>query len=266
MTIRLASFDIGRRNFAQYVEDIDMNKLQELSNQYFELDKSLRRRTKGPMNSNVSKILKDCYRSGKRVSIGVYDLSDPNSNRYSLFARDKLIEHLERFRDVWETCDQFIIELQYFATYTGRGKKGGSEANVDAIKISEGTYMWFKINYPDKIIEFFPSTNKTQILGAPYSLTKSQRKKWVEEKSRNIFELRDDKDMLELFFFKDKIFRKRMNTDEQKKYYISQFKIEDEDLKYIVHNTVHFKQKWDDFLDAVGQLQAYKYRKYIAKF
>jgi len=263
---RIASFDIGRKNFAQYVEDVDINKLQELNEEYFNLDKSLRRRTKGPMNPQISKILKECYKSGNRVSIGVYDLSDQSSDRYSLLARDKLLEHLENFRELWNTCDQFIIELQYFATYTGKGKKSGSEANVDAIKISEGVFMWFKINYSDKYIDFFPSTNKTQILGAPNSLTKPQRKKWVEEKSRNIFELRNDEDMLELFFFKDKIFRKRMNTEEQKKYYISLFKINDEDLKTIVYNTVYFKQKWDDFLDAVGQLQAYKYRKYIGNF
>lgn len=266
MRKRIASFDIGRKNFAQYVEDIDMDILNNLSEKYFDLDKSLRRRTKGPMNSKIYKILKECYKCGKRVSIGVYDISDPESDRYSISSRDKLIEHLENFREVWETCDQFIIELQYFATYTGRGKKSGSEANVDAIKISEGTFMWFKLNYPNKVVNFFPSTNKTQILGAPNSLNKPQRKKWVEEKSRNIFELRNDNDMLELFYFKDKIFRKRMKTEEQKKYYISLFDIEDEDLKIIVYNTVYFKQKWDDFLDAVGQLQAYKYRTYIAKF
>lgn len=266
MNRRIASFDIGRKNFAQYIEDIDMNELESLSNVYFNLDKPLRRRTKGPMNSHISEILKKCYKCGQRVSIGVYDISDPDSDRYSIFARDKLIEHLENFKDVWNTCDQFIIELQYFATYTGKGKKSGSEANVDAIKISEGVFMWFKINYPDKLIDFFPSTNKTQILGAPNSLSKPHRKRWVEEKSRNIFELRNDNDMLELFYFKDKIFRKRMKTDQQKKYYLSLFEVEDEDLKTIVYNTVHSKQKWDDFLDAVGQLQAYKYRTFIAKF
>ena len=143
--IRIASFDIGKKNFAQYVEDIDVTSLHQLEKEYKNLPKEMQRRVKGEMNSSIISLIERVYLSGKRVQIGVYDLrDDKTSMTLDMKTRINILEHLKHHRKLWDSCDIFVIEQQYFRTWSGGSRRNkGTEANVDAIKIAEGVLTWF---------------------------------------------------------------------------------------------------------------------------
>lgn len=196
-TLRLATFDIGRKNFAHCVEDVALDgerSIYAAEQKYKHLPKPRRRRVKGPVSSEMQDILDAVCRAGRTVRHGVVDLrADPESKRLDLPTRDNLYAYLASLRAVWATCDVIAIEQQYFSTYTPKGRKGPkTEANIDAIKLAECCYTWFRTNCPDAELFFYGSQFKTQILGAPQTLTKPQRKKWSVGKMWEILELRGE--------------------------------------------------------------------------
>lgn len=267
--IRIASFDIGKKNFAQYIEDVDGEILKKLSDKYCALPATLKRKVKGPISKELEKILHSVCISGTRVQTGVYDLRDnSNSDTLDLQTRKNILTHLYKYQSLWDDCDMFIIEQQYFKTWSGRSKKNrGTEANVDAIKIAESVFMWFLDNYPFKTVMYFGSQNKTQILGAPWKMTKSQRKKWAEEKAREIYELRGDQSMIELFSLSDRIFRKRLDSEKKIQSYIDTYPEEcSDDCRELAEKVVRHRQKLDDISDACIQAQAFKFRCLVAGF
>lgn len=267
--IRIASFDVGKKNFAQYIEDTDVEKILSLERRYKLLPKKMQRKTKGVVSNEIADILNEIFLSGERIQTGVYDLrNDKTCNNLDMETRNNILCHLEKYRELWDTCDIFIIEQQFFKTWSGRSKKSkGSEANVDAIKIAEGMLMWFLNEYPFKTIEYFGSQNKTQILGAPWKMNKIQRKKWAENKAREIYQLRQDRGMVELFLLSDRIFRKRLTTEEKIQSFLDTYPDDcPEDCTELAERVVRERQKLDDVGDACVQCQAYKYRNMVACF
>lgn len=227
------SVDVGRVNFAQYFEEFDETILEELNECYKNLDKSMQRKTKGPMNDYIEDIISRMYTSSKVIQFGVYDLREDKSVKsLDIGTRKNLFNHLRNFYDLIERTDIFIIEQQFFNTFASNGRRvPGGGANVDAIKVAECLFSWISINFPFKEVYFFSSTFKTQILGAPYKLTKPQRKKWAIEKAISIFEIRgDDPDDLRII--------KKKNS----------------------------KSVCDDICDACVQFQAFKFKEFIGKF
>src|SRR6185369_8838270 len=99
-------------------------------------------------------ILDDVIMTGTRVQTGVYNFTETVDTTtavstdddvnvkvgegWNLEARKNMLAHLRRFKELWDTCDIFVIEQQYYNTLTfgkGKSKKGKSTgANVDAIK------------------------------------------------------------------------------------------------------------------------------------
>ncbi len=268
--MRIASFDIGKKNFAQYIEDFSMDTMNKLKNEYQSLPKKFQRRVKGCMSSNIENILKEIFKDGKRIYTGVYDLRSESiissSKSVDIQTRKNLFSHLEKFKWLWDTCDSFIIEQQYFRTFASGKRKGGTEANVDAIKMGECTLAWFLINYSSKNIEYFGSQFKTQILGAPLKQTKPQRKNWAIEMTYEIYKTRNDEGALELFDLVKKVKSKRINTEEKVKEYMDTVKSKDKDVLYLSERIIRYRQKLDDISDTCIQLQAYKYRNYVACF
>ncbi len=266
--LTLASFDIGKKNFAQYAERFSVNKMLELEKKYKALPKKFQRRVKGSMNSDIDNILKEIYLDGQRIQIGVYDLrEDKTSTKLDMATRRNLCKHLYKFKWVWDQCDIFVIEQQYFRTF-GTGKRNkGTEANVDAIKLAEATIMWLLDNYPSREILYFGSQYKTQILGAPWGQKKDERKKWAVNKAREIFEMRKDKDIIDLYNLKDSIFNKRLNKEEKINGFLKPFETRDDDIKYFAERIVRDRQKLDDAPgDVTIQAQAFKFRNMVACF
>jgi len=230
--IRIANFDIGKKNFAHYVEDANVKVLEKCKSSYQSLPKKDQRRNKGEMCPTIHSILKTMYKYGKSVHMGVYDLRyDKTVDQLDVQTRKNIITHLNDHKWLWDTCDYIVVEQQFFNTYSGGKKKAGTGANVDAIKIAEDVFIWFLINYPNKKIELFGSQYKTQMLGAPEKLTKYQRKRWSIIEGTFILTLRDDQETL----LKTKSYKKG-------------------------------GQKLDDVFDCMTMCQAYKYKYFVACF
>ncbi len=264
--VRIASFDIAKINFAHYVEDTPIKLLEKLEKRYKALPKKQQRRVKGHLNPDISEILNDIYRGGKRVQMGVYDIrQDKESNKLDTATRRNLISHLRKFERLWDTCDFFVIEQQYFSTFPrGRRRKGGG-ANVDAIKIGEAVFIWFLDNYLFKEVLYFGSQFKTQILGAP-SLKDKERKRWATAKNLEIHQLREDQDVIELYDLEARVYRKRMTSETKILSYTKDFDHKSVDIKRLANQIVRERQKFDDFSDACLQTQAFKFRTMVGCF
>lgn len=267
MKLRIASFDIGKRNFAQYIEEFESDLVEELEVEYKNLPKKDRRRVKGPMNNEIRSILSRLAIGATRIQTGVYNLTSNDNNLLDVQTRKNIIDHLLSFQDLWETCDIFIIEQQYFKTWSGGRRGGGTEANVDAIKIGELVLTWLLLFYPEKIIQSFGSQNKTLMLGAPSRLGKDQRKKWAVEKTRELYRLRNDDAMIEMFKLCDSVYRKHVNTEEKIQNFMTRYPQSfDKDCQFLAERVVRHKQKLDDISDACLQCQAFKFKTMVACF
>ena len=78
--LRIASFDIGKKNFAEYVEECDITILEKLQKKYDDLPFRLKRRVKGQMNENIKSILNEIFLCGKMIHVGVFDLRKEEDN------------------------------------------------------------------------------------------------------------------------------------------------------------------------------------------
>ena len=288
---RIVSFDIGKTNFAQYIEEFSLSKMEELSVRYKALPKSQQRRVKGAMNKEVEKLLFESCREGRRLSTGVYDLNlkpetdenddsqpevihilgDPKTltSKWDTESRKNLFKHLDRFKHLFDTCDEMVVEQQYFHTYQpgSRHKSAGTEANVTAIKIGEALASWLTITYPDKPITYFPAQNKYSIMGAPSGMTASERKGfWSPSKAEEIYTARNDIHMKKFY----EISKKYKGTRKSEKNILDGLNMHDnscpDDVYELTELYLEKRQKFDDFSDAIVQCQSYKFKKYVAKF
>jgi len=271
--IRLASIDIGYCNFAQYVEEFSINDMRKLEGRFRNLPSFKKTRVKGVISKEVKSILHDLCTSAKRIQIGVYSFADEDTDGLNDDIRVKLLKHLNNFIYLWDTCDIFVIEQQFFNSLQFKSKGRMSTkvgCNIGAIKVAESVYMWlFNKYHPFKIITYFGSQFKTQILGAPAKLNKPQRKQWSVENAKKIFNDRGDKHMINIFELSEGVKRKQMKTEDK----INQFKEEyslnseecsEEDILYLADKIIREKQKLDDPADTVNQAQAFKFKTMIA--
>lgn len=235
-TLKLCSIDIGKKNFAFYVEEINIDTITNLRNIYNNLPKKFQRKTYSNMPDQISDILDKLYLDGKKIEMNVFDIrDDKESNELTNNVRINMHNLLSSYEYIWDDCDIIVIEQQ-FCNITEGGKKThsakGFGINLDAIKLAECCLNWFLIKYGMfKEVVFFGSVYKTQTLGAPPKLTKPQRKKWSIDKAMNIFNLRNDLNSIE------ELTNKKTHLNK--------------------------KQKGDDMADCVIMLQAYKFRKLI---
>ena len=189
MTSIIASFDIGKKNFAFIIEEVDLDRLHKITN----VPVTKRYNKDGTPNEQFSKLLDDLYMCGKVLLIKNLDLTydcDPNKYfdpRLFINMQDQLDKHI----DYWNRCDAFIVEQQMSF---GRRKN-----NSMAVKLGQHCQSYFIINFHrfKKTLEF-PAYHKTQILGAPKAerKTKPGRKKWAIKEAMNILNLRKDDDTL----------------------------------------------------------------------
>lgn len=266
-TLRIASFDVAKLNFGQWVDEIPVSKLEKLGERYHKLPSRFQRRTRGKMNSNIAKILSDLACAGKRIHLGVYDFRGDKTEKDCKFThemRKTLLSHLRSFSDLWKTCEIFVIEQQYFNTFSKGKKKPG--ANMDTIRVAEAVYIWLLENYPYKEICYQESTLKTQALGAPWGLNDNQRKKWATEQAGEYHKLRGDQDMIDIHDLKARIYRKRLNSEEKIQFFLKDFHSKPREIRNLAERIVRERQKMDDFSDAFIQLLAYLYKTFVARF
>ena len=185
----IASFDIGKKNFSFYIEEIELEKIEKFNLSY-NIDGT-------PTDNTDEYISKMCSR-GNRILLDNVDLCHGCDNRLYLDPKVfvNMTQLLDLYGDYWKNCDIILIEKQMSF---GKGK-----TNTMALKIGQHCYSYFSIKYPTaKIIEF-PAYLKTQVLGAAKVLKNSKyqgmdkpaRKKWCECKAIEVLELRNDVDGL----------------------------------------------------------------------
>lgn len=264
---RVASFDIGKENFAEWVEEFDGFKIRKLRKDYKLIPKKLQRKSTGKISPEIENILNELYLAGKRIHMGVYDIRSNTEDKLEIETRENLFQHLEKFRKVWDTCTLFVIEQQFLKLGGRMGAKGakyGTEVNIDAIKISECLFTWLKLQYPDRLILFFPSTMKTKVFTDKPLLKKQQRKDFTRDKSYEVAQLRGDEELLILFQLKKDIYKKQLN-DKKREVLRKTFEHLDENMRYMGEKVLD-RQKFDDFTDSEFQCRAAVYKIFIAKF
>ena len=225
----IASFDIGKKNFSFYVEEINIEDLHLLTN----IHKNERYNANGTPTEKFEKILEQIYKNGKKILLENVDLTDNCNPKLYLdpITMHNMTDLLDHYDEYWRQCDVFIIEKQM---------SFGKKHNTMALKLGQHCWSYFGIKYGRKctIIEF-PAFYKTQILGAEKqeqttkrgvqkykAVDKPARKKWAITQSLNILKTRDDSCTIQ---------------------------------------QIQTQKKKDDLADVICQLQAFKFCYYIEK-
>jgi hypothetical protein len=227
--IWIASFDIGKKNFAFYIEEMNKNQLLNLKN----INKSSRYNPNGTCTNIFNELLQKIYLNGSVVLYQNCDLTKNCNNKltFDYEILHNLTDLLDKYKNYWDYCEAFVIEQQM---------SFGKQNNTMAIKIAQHCWSYFSFQYSRyKQIISFPAYYKTQILGAQkiekktkkgkisyISIDKPARKKWSIEKATNILADREDFETL---------------------------------------SNLSSNKKKDDLSDVLCQLQAFKYLVFIDK-
>ena len=149
--MRICSIDIGKVNFAYCIEEYNPN------------DKE-----------------KD---NGTLIHYENKDLTEGSTKQNLTPVFINMIKHMDKNRDLLETCDYIVIEQQM---------SFGKKINPMALKVGQHCYSYFLMTYKNKQIIEFPSYYKTQALDAPPKMKYSERKKWAIQKATEILMNRGD--------------------------------------------------------------------------
>jgi hypothetical protein len=186
----IASIDIGSKNFAFYVEEIDVIVLSKIKN----ISISERYNADGTPTVKMNNILKTIFKDGKTIIHKNVDLTGGCSTGKYL---DQNILHnltnlLDKHFEIWDKCFIFLVEQQM---------SFGKKINLKAIKIGQHVQSYFLFRYGKfKTVIEFPSYHKTNILGSEKinkgqtksgkikykNIDKPARKKWSIEKAKEI--------------------------------------------------------------------------------
>lgn len=193
--VHICSIDIGKKNFAFYIEEIDEETLLSIQN----IQKENRYNLNGTPTLEFKNILKQVWKNGKTVLFQNNDLTK-NCKKGTYLDTEvyyNMNDLLDQYSSYWDNCSTIIIEKQM-----SFGKKN----NTMAVKLAQHCWSYFSFRYGrfKQIIEF-PAYYKTQILGAPKiekrlkngkisfkSIDKPARKKWSIIQTTEIFNDRED--------------------------------------------------------------------------
>jgi hypothetical protein len=188
----IASFDIGKKNFAFYIEEFDKSEIMKLPR----VQLSKRYNSDGTTTHDFEKIVTKVCMNGKSIIFQNSDLTEgcKKSSYLDPETYHNMTDLLDRYVDYWDQCDAFVIEKQM---------SFGKRHNTMALKLGQHCWSYFAFKYGrfKEIIEF-PAYHKTQVLGAKKIISKGgtkykaidkpARKKWSVEKAISILKERND--------------------------------------------------------------------------
>ena len=188
----IASFDIGKKNFAFYIEEFDKSEIMKLPR----IQSSKRYNSDGTTTPDFEKIVKKVCTNGKSIIFENSDLTEgcKKSSYLDPETYHNMTDLLDRYVDYWDQCDAFVIEKQM---------SFGKRHNTMALKLGQHCWSYFSFKYGrfKEIVEF-PAYYKTQVLGAKKIISKGgtkykaidkpARKKWSVEKAISILKDRND--------------------------------------------------------------------------
>ena len=228
--MKIASFDIGKLNFAFYIEEFDEIELAKLEN----IEKNKRYNVDGTCTPEFSNLLDKIYRNGKKILLCNYDLTE-NTDKGKYFDKDicyNMNHVLETYSDYWEDVSFVIVEQQMAF---------GRKVNTMALKLGQNCQSYLMFHFPKdelQIVEF-PAYHKTQVLGA-------NKEEHVTKTGKKTYKVLGDKE------------RKKWSVKEG--YYLLALR---EDFETM--NEINAMKKKDDVNDVILQLQAYKYLTFVDK-
>lgn len=143
----IASFDMGTRNFAFCVEEVDA--VGDAHKPRFELDGTPTAEYRGYLDTHV-------YPRGKLVEMKCIDLKGLTTESIYL----TLSQVLDSYSKLWDAVDVFLIEQQM--------AYGHHKSNIQALRLAQHCLSYFYTIYGCfKKIQEFSSTHKTRVLGCP---------------------------------------------------------------------------------------------------
>lgn len=200
-TTWICSVDIGSRNFAFYVEEMNTKGLESIKN----IPVGKRYNDNGTPTKEMQKILDSVYKNGKTILHNNTDIStncvkgkklDPNTFH-------NMTDLLDSYSEYWDKCSCFVIEAQM--------NFGKMKSNPKALKLGHHCQSYFMFRYGrfKEVVEF-PAYHKTQVLGCEKikgkqckngkyrwkSIDKPARKKWSVVKATQILHDRGEEDTL----------------------------------------------------------------------
>ena len=196
--MRIASFDMGRKNFAFCVEEVDEAELCAAS----ALLPGARARygSDGRATPAMAAVLGAVYRSGRVLLLDNVDLT-AGEQVVSRSEVDPVVfvnmtKVLDQHADHWAACDLILLEQQMHF---------GRRQNHVAVKLAQHCYSYFSFQFGlFKEVVNYPAYHKTRVLGAPKKMTKSQRKRWAVEEARAVLAAQEDHDALALLLSRKK--------------------------------------------------------------
>ena len=228
--ILIASFDIGKVNFAFYVEEINLTKLNSIKN----ITKDKRYNPNGTYTDEFKELIENgVYQNGNKKLLRNINLTE-GTDTHKYFDTDicyNMFDVLDEYEEYWDKVSYIIVEKQM----AFRGK-----INTMALKLGQNCQSYFMMNYGRKlkVIEF-PAYYKTTVLGAPQTATNTktgkvkfktlgdrERKVWSVKEVFGILSLRND---------------------------------------YETMSEIGEMKKKDDVSDVIAQLQAFKYLHFVEK-
>lgn len=106
----IASFDIGKLNFAFYIEEFDESELSKIEN----IEKSKRYNADGTCSEEFSKLIEKVYLTGKKILLCNYDLTE-NTNKDKYYDKDicyNMNAVLETYAEYFDDVSVVIVEQQ----------------------------------------------------------------------------------------------------------------------------------------------------------
>lgn len=180
--MRIASFDIGKKNFAMCIQDFTEETLKTCS---------------GSVDEDC--VIEKISRNGNVIAVDNLDLTEGCNQKLYLDAKvfPNMIQKLNERSEILGSCDVYVVEQQM-------SFKGAR--NPAALKLAQTVMTYFWINHPGKPVIEFPAFHKGQVLGAPRefgTITKTYKngntreikdtlKKWAVREVTRILELRGD--------------------------------------------------------------------------
>lgn len=201
--INIASFDIGKKNFCFYIQELSDTEIKELSG-INNIPRDARYLPDGTPSVEMSNILDEIYMKGKTILHENIDLTENCDSKKYLDTETfhNLTNVLDKYEEYFDRCKYFVIEQQM--SFRGR-------YNTMALKIGQhvASYFYFKYGRFKRVIEF-PSFHKTCVLGSKKllkgkykngklrykNIDKPARKKWAIVKAQEIMKLRGEEDSI----------------------------------------------------------------------
>ena len=189
-SIQVASFDIGFRNFAFCIEEVEQRRIDlepwiVAKNRY---------NKDGTATPAFQAVLESLTNTGKINVLVNIDLTSTENAEDNLYLTLTCV--LDKYKEMWDKCSYFVIEQQV---------SFGTSHNVKALKLAQHCISYFMIYYGrEKQVIEYPAYNKTKLLGCAKdtcikqgkesykSIDKPQRKKWAVVKALSILKARGD--------------------------------------------------------------------------